>query len=114
MDKQNGELFAPNRGVWKSPGGNFSVHIEPEIGIQTKQGQDVVAVYPRKEPRLTRDVGGAGVVLLSQAYRAEEHTRFGILDAYGQRVTRAKTNVSEAILRREIETIDSELQRILG
>ena len=114
LDRQRGERLAPSRGVWASPGRVFSVHIEPEISLRIGQNTDVVAVYPRREPRINRDQAGAGLLLLRQAYNGTGVERFGVLDAVPGRVYRTPTNFSAAILEREIETIESELSRIMG
>lgn len=114
LDKQkNGQRIAPARGVWPSPRKHFSVHIEPEIGFEKAGKRKILAVYPRRAPRLNRDQAGAGIILLSRAYRGAESEEFGILDAHGSRAFWTGTNVSSAILDREIATIDSELERIL-
>jgi hypothetical protein len=39
---------------------------------------------------------------------------FGVLDAYGEKAYWSPTNVSAALLDREIATIDAELKRIMG
>ncbi|MEM0988698.1 MAG: hypothetical protein AAGK00_07435 [Pseudomonadota bacterium] len=114
LDDQRGNRHAPSRGVWASPNGVFSVHIEPEISLSRGRTTDVVAVYPRREPRINRDQAGAGVLLLRRAYNGNGNERFGVLDAAGRRVHWSPTNFSDAILEREIETIESELERILG
>lgn len=114
LDKQPGKRIAPARGVWPSPEKCFSVHIEPEIGLEHGASRKVIAVYPRREPRLNRDKAGAGVVLLKRAYRGLGDEEFGILDAYGSKAFWSPTNVSEALLDREIATIDAELKRIMG
>ncbi len=114
LSKQAGQRIAPSRGVWPSPNKIFSVHIEPEIGLETSARRKILAVYPRKEPRLSRDTAGAGVVLLRRGYRGSGEEEFGILDAYGGKAYRAPTNVSEALLDREIMTIEGELKRIMG
>lgn len=114
LEKQQGTRVAPSRGVWPSPNKCFSVHIEPEIGLEVGNRKKVIAVYPRREPRLNRDKAGAGVVLLRRAYQGSGTEEFGILDAYGNKAYWAPTNVSEALLDREIATIDAELHRIMG
>lgn len=114
LDKQPGKRITPSRGVWPSPDKCFSVHIEPEIGLEVGGRKKIVAVYPRREPRLNRDKAGAGIALLRRAYKGDGSEEFAILDAYGQRAHAAPTNVSEALLDREIATIDAELKRIMG
>lgn len=114
LDKQSGTRITPSRGVWPSPQKCFSVHIEPEIGLEKAGQRRILAVYPRREPRLNRDKAGAGVVLLRRAYKGRGDEEFGILDAYGAKAYWAPTNVSEALLDREIATIDAELERIMG
>lgn len=115
LAKQSQQRFAPNRGVWPSPNGVFSVHIEPEIGIEKRNGEkQVIAVYPRKEPRLTRDIGGAGVLLLRRGYRGDGTEVFGVLDAGAGAVVKAQTNVSEMILDEEIDRIEQNLRRVLA
>lgn len=114
LDKQKGQRIAPSRGVWPSPKKRFSVHIEPEIGLELMGRQKIIAVYPRRDPRLNRDKAGAGTLLLQRAYKGTGNEDFGILDAYGQKAFWSPTNVSSALLDREIETIDSELERIMG
>lgn len=113
LDKQKGSRIAPARGVWPSPEKTFSVHIEPEIGLDTGEKRKVIAVYPRREPRLNRDKAGAGVILLRRAYKGGGQEDFGILDAYDSKAYWSPTNVSEALLDREIATIDAELKRIM-
>ena len=114
LEKQSGKRIAPSRGVWPSPEKCFSVHIEPEIGLEQGEKKKIIAVYPRREPRLNRDKAGAGVVLLRRAYKGFGVEDFGILDAYGEKAYWAPTNVSEALLDREIATIDAELMRIMS
>jgi len=114
LDKQKGARIAPSRGVWPSPGRHFSVHIEPEIGLEQSGSKKIIAVYPRREPRLNRDKAGAGIVLLQRAYKGTGGEEFGILDAYGSKAYWSPTNVSAALLDREIATIDAELERIMG
>ena len=114
LEKQTGKKFAPARGVWPSPEKCFSVHIEPEIGLEVGNKRRVLAVYPRRDPRLNRDKAGAGIALLRRAYRGAGDEEFGILDAYGSKAYWSPTNVSEALLDREIATIDAELKRIMG
>jgi hypothetical protein len=114
IDKQSGIKIAPSRGVWPSPSKIFSVHIEPEIGIEKGEIRRVLAVYPRREPRLNRDKAGAGVLLLQKAYKGNGNEEFGILDAYGQKAFWSPTNVSSTLLDIEISTIENELKRILG
>ncbi len=114
LAKQSGVRVVPSRGVWPSPERCFSVHIEPEIGLEQAGKRRVLAVYPRREPRLNRDKAGAGVVLLQRAYKGTGIEEFGILDAYGNKAYWVPTNVSAALLDREIATIDAELKRIMG
>lgn len=114
LDKTKCSRIIPSRGVWRSPAGKFSVHIEPEIGIETKGEKRIIAVYPRKDPRLNRDKAGAGLILLKAAYKGFGTEKFGILDAHGSKVFWSPTNISSALLEREIRTIDEELTRILG
>lgn len=114
LERQSGKRVAPSRGVWPSPERCFSVHIEPEIGLEQGEKKRILAVYPRRDPRLNRDKAGAGVVLLRRAYKGSGNEEFGILDTYGEKAYWAPTNVSEALLDREIATIDAELKRIMG
>jgi hypothetical protein len=113
LAKQKGNRVAPSRGVWPSPGKCFSVHIEPEIALEHGNKKKVIAVYPRRNPRLNRDKAGAGIILLQRAYKGHGDEEFGILDAYDERAFWSPTNVSSALLDREIETIDGELRRIM-
>lgn len=114
LDRQTGcTRVAPGRGVWPSPKRLFSVHIEPEIGLEKGPVRKVLAVYPRREPRLNRDQAGAGIVMLKRAYNGTGSEHFGILDALGQKAYWTPTNVSEAMLDSEIATIEKELARIL-
>lgn len=108
-----GAAAMPSRGVWRSPQKIFSVHIEPEISYQFKNEQHVIAVYPRKDVRINRDQAGAGLILLSRGYRGLGNEKFGILDAFGNKVLRTPTNISERLLENEIATIEAELARIL-
>ncbi|WP_417770170.1 hypothetical protein [Stappia sp.] len=108
-----GQAAMPNRGVWRSPQKMFSVHIEPEISYQSKNMQHVIAVYPRKEVRINRDQAGAGLILLGRGYQGSGNEKFGILDAFGNKVYRTPTNISERLLENEIATIEAELARIL-
>jgi len=108
-----GHATMPNRGVWRSPQKRFSVHIEPEISYQSKSAQHVIAVYPRKDVRINRDQAGAGLILLNRGYRGFGNEKFGILDAFGNKVHRTPTNISERLLENEIATIEAELARIL-
>lgn len=114
LGKQTGERIAPARGVWPSPQKKFSVHIEPEIGLERGGKATILAVYPRREPRLNRDKAGAGILLLRKAYNGKGEEEFGILDAYGQKAFWSPTNVSSALLDVEIGTIEAELARIMG
>ena len=114
LDKQKGERIAPARGVWPSPNKKFSVHIEPEIGLEGETATKVLAVYPRKAPRLNRDKAGAGILLLEKAYKGAGGEKFGILDAYGSKAFWTPTNVSSTVLDVEIQTIEAELTRIMG
>lgn len=115
LEKQKANhRIAPSRGVWPSPKKKFSVHIEPEIGLENNSQQRILAVYPRREPRLNRDKAGAGIILLRRAYQGSGDEEFGILDAYGAKAFWSPTNVSSALLEREIDIIDSELERIMG
>lgn len=114
LEKQKGQRVVPSRGVWPSPNKIFSVHIEPEIGLIAGGTKKIVAVYPRREPRLNRDTAGAGVLLLRRAYRGVGDEEFCILDAYGEKAFKSPTNVSNALLDREIKTIEGELQRIMS
>jgi hypothetical protein len=114
LEKQKGKRVAPARGVWPSPNKIFSVHIEPEIGLQIGKNTRIVAVYPRKEPRLNRDKAGAGLLLLKRGYKGQSDEEFAILDAYGEKAFASPTNVSGALLEREIETIEGELKRIMS
>lgn len=114
LDKQKGNRVAPSRGVWPSPNKKFSVHIEPEIGLKNGEPSKVLAVYPRREPRLNRDKAGAAIILLRRAYNGTGNEEFGILDAYGAKAYWTPTNVSSAILDVEISTIEAELTRIMG
>jgi hypothetical protein len=114
LDKQVGTKIAPSRGVWPSPEKVFSIHIEPEIGLEKGGETRVIAVYPRREPRLNRDKAGAGILLLQKAYKGTGKEDFGILDAHGQKAFWSPTNVSSSILDIEIATIERELKRILG
>jgi hypothetical protein len=113
LEKQPGKRIAPARGVWPSPEKCFSVHIEPEIGFDLGEKRRVLAVYPRREPRLNRDKAGAGIVLLRRAYKGAGQEEFGILDAYAGKAFWSPTNVSEAVLDREISIIEAELKRIM-
>lgn len=113
LDKQRiSTAVAPGRGVWPSPNKLFSVQIEPEIGFEKNSQHRIMSVYPSREPRISRDQAGAGILLLQQAYRGSGMERFGILDALAQRAFWTPTNVSPAILESEIDTIERELRRI--
>lgn len=113
LEKQNQTgRISPGRGVWPSPNKIFSVQIEPEIGFETKKGKKILAVYPRKEPRLGRDRAGAGIILLRRAYKGDGSEDFGILDALGSKAYWTPTNVSEAVLDSEVATIEAELKKI--
>ena len=113
--RQSGVGFLPNRGVWKSPNGVFSIHIEPEIGLEKRNGEKhITAIYGRTTPRLNRDKAGAAIILLEKSYRGDGSETFGILDAGKPQLIRAKTNVSERLLEVEISFIEDELHRILG
>jgi hypothetical protein len=114
LDKQKGKRVAPARGVWPSPNKIFSVHIEPEIGLEVGERRRIVAIYPRRGPRLNRDKAGAGLLLLKRGYKSDGDEDFAILDAYGGKAFSSPTNVSSALLDREIETIEGELKRIIG
>lgn len=114
LRKQKGKRISPSKGVWPSPNRIFSVHIEPEIGLEVGQSKRIFAVYPRRDPRLNRDIAGAGVLLLRRGYRGNGDEEFGVLDAYGAKAFKSPTNVSNALLDREIETIEGELKRIMG
>lgn len=114
LDKQPGERIAPSRGVWPSPSKVFSVHIEPEIGLEKNEKKKILAVYPRREPRLNRDKAGAGLLLLKKAYKGVGDEDFGVLDAYGQKAYWSPTNVSSTLLDIEIGLIENELKRIMG
>lgn len=114
LDKQAGLKIAPSRGVWPSPGKTFSVHIEPEIGLEKGGKSKVLAVYPRRNPRLNRDKAGAGILLLRKAYKGTGKEEFGILDAYGEKAYWSPTNVSSTLLDIEINTIETELRRIMS
>jgi hypothetical protein len=114
LEKQKGRRVAPSRGVWPSPSKVFSVHIEPEIGLEVGETKKIIAVYPRREPRLNRDTAGAGLLLLRKGYRGTGTEEFAILDAYGEKAFRSPTNVSAALLDREIQTIEGELARIMS
>lgn len=114
LDKQAGERIAPVRSLWRSPSKIFSVHIEPEIGLEKNGKKKILAVYPRREPRLNRDKAGAGLLLLKQAYKGSGDEDFGVLDAYGQKAYWSPTNVSSALLDVEISLIEGELKRIMG
>lgn len=113
IERQRGQFTTPGRGIWRSPNDLFSVLIEPEISFRRSSQIEVIAVYPRREPRLNRDQSGAGILLLSDAYKGTGNERFGILDAAAGRVLRAPTNVSQALLNVEINIIEGELRRIL-
>src|SRR5690606_19302628 len=63
--------------------------------------------------RINRDQAGAGLILLSRGYRGFGNEKFGILDAFGNKVHRTPTNISERLLENEIATIEAELARIL-
>lgn len=114
LDKQPGDRIAPARGVWPSPEKRFSVHIEPEIGLEKGSKTKVLAVYPRRDPRLNRDKAGAGILLLRKAYKGKGDEEFGILDAFGEKAFWSPTNVSSALLDIEVATIEAELKRIMG
>ena len=112
VSKQSGSGFLPDRKVYKSPAGSFTVRITPEIGLQTKSKKRIIAVYPRMEPPLSKDVGGAAILLLERTFQ-DSNVQFGILDAIRGKVCQAGTNVSARILDNEIAFIDAELHRIL-
>lgn len=115
VSKQSGTGFIPNRGVWKSPGGMFSVQIEPEIGLERRNGRQlIVALYGRAEPRIRRDQAGAATILLESSYRSNADIEFGILDAAAGTLHKARTNVSQSLLEAETHFIDEQLARILG
>lgn len=114
ITSQSGKPEVPNKGVWRSPNKIFSIHIEPEIALSNKSGQQVIAVYPRRDTRINRDQAGAGLLLLGRGYRRSGDESFGILDAFGNKVHRTPTNVSERVLDNEISFIESELKRILA
>ncbi len=115
VSRQNGRGFIPNRAVWRSPGGMFSVQIEPEIGLERRNGcQLVAAIYGRKEPRIRRDQAGAATLLLERTYRSNEDVEFGILDASAGVLHRARSNVSEALLDAETRFIDDQLSRVFA
>jgi len=113
--KQAGTGFFPNRGVWKSPAGMFSVQIEPEIGLEKKNGQQLVAaIYGRAAPRIRRDQAGAAIILLERTYKSNADIEFGILDAAAGKLHKAKSNVSEALLEAETKFIDEQLARVMA
>jgi len=112
MDRQAGQGFAPNRGVWRSPTGAFSVHIEPEIGFETSNRNKITAVYPTSSASLNRETAGAGILLLSQNYRDRSDEVFGIFEVDTNRCYRTPTNNSEGVLLADIATIDAAFARL--
>ncbi|MGI9482385.1 MAG: hypothetical protein ACR2OR_08515 [Hyphomicrobiales bacterium] len=113
IEKQSGEGAKTRKGIWQSPNRIFSVHIEPEISIRTKNALLVVAVYPRKDVRIRRDQAGAGQILLSRGYQSSGNEKFGILDVFGQRAFWTPNNVAEGTLDSEIAQIERLLKKIM-
>ncbi len=112
FSKQSGQPKEPGHGVWRSPNKIFSVLIEPEISFVSGQIEKIVAVYPRKEPRINRDQAGAGIIVLQKAYKKVGNEKFGILDAYAEKAFWSPTNASQSILDHEVAMIENELQKI--
>lgn len=106
IDRQTGQGFAPNRGVWASPARNFSVHIEPEVGLSSSKTSKVTAIYPTASAVLTADVAGAGLILLRNNYRSSTNEEFGIYQVGNNRCYRRITNNAEAMLAADIATLD--------
>jgi len=113
LSKQSGAGSVPGRGVWRSPNKIFSVHIEPEISVTSGGTEKVLAVYPRREPRINRDQAGAGITLLQASYKKTGSVKFGILDAYGEKAFWSPTNASQSILDHDVAMIENELSKIL-
>lgn len=121
IDRQNGKTFRPEKRIWTSPRRIFSVHIEPEIGFEKSGGQRrIVAIYPRRTPRLDRDIGGAGVLMLKRGYPISGNEQFGILDALAEKDKKlgkafwSPTNLSEAVLDEEINSIEETLMKVFS
>ena len=113
MDKQTGQGFAPNKGVWQSPTGAFSVHIEPEVGFSSNKPSRVTAIYPTASAVLTSDVASAGLILLRNNYRGAIDEEFGIYQISNNRCYRRITNNAEAMLYADIATLDRAFGELL-
>ena len=113
MDKQTGQGFAPNKGVWQSPSGAFSVHIEPEVGFSSNKPSRVTAIYPTASAVLSSDVAGAGLILLKNNYRGVTDENFGIYQISNNRCYRRITNNAEAMLAADIATLDTAFGELL-
>jgi hypothetical protein len=114
LKRQSGVGATAPKGIWRSPNKVFSVQIEPEILLSNSGVDRVLAVYPRKEPRINRDQAGAGLLVLAAAYIGGGGEKFGILDAYAQKAFWSPTNASKAILDHDVAMIENELAKVVG
>ena len=94
------------RGVWNSPNGIFSVHIEPELELMGRTGSRIIAFYPTDQPSLNRDIAGSGIVLLRRYYGEGSNSQFQIYDVNRNLCHRTPTNVSRGLLDADILDIE--------
>lgn len=113
-EKQAAMGKQPSRSIWTSPNEIFSIYIEPEISLISGNAEKVLAVYPRKDPRINRDQAGAGIILLQKHYKGSGSEKFGVLDAFGQKAFWSPTNASQAILDHDVAMIENELSKVLA
>ncbi|MCE7029032.1 hypothetical protein [Jiella avicenniae] len=109
LSAQKGERFEPEKAVWKSPNGYFSLSIEPEIGLTKGAETKIIAVYPRRNGRLNREKAGAGIILLQEAFPHLGGVRFGILDSSAGKAFWSGTNSSAGVLRHHVRMVEDEL-----
>ena len=119
LEKQKGKGGIPPKGVWKSPNGVFTIRVEPEISLLQNSGNSlVIAIYGRKEPRISRDDAGAALLVLKQSLGDVAGRTYGILDAGSEsesaRLTKTGTNVSEQVLSTAVVMIEAQLLKVKG
>lgn len=113
LGRQSGTVGdVSRRGVWNSPNGVFSVHIEPELEIMGRTGSRIIAFYPTDKPSLNRDIAGSGILLLRRYYGEGSNSQFQIYDVNRNLCHRTPTNVSRNLLDADIQDIEYHFENL--
>jgi hypothetical protein len=116
--KHGGVPFTPPTVEYKSPGGQFSIKLEPEFAFESVSGRKIVSVWNTQKPELKKKIAGVGVSFMRQHLGLGKYAdcTFHILDLRKSKLYGPESipNNAGQILTADIAAIDAVLKDVLG